>query len=247
MARGANQASRIAAIVRALEELDRAIGQKRRDLERLRLEAIRAVLSDMVPDGKPSRRNGAGRTAEDTGRETIGRARVARLALVLAERLGVPPRRREALRQAIEVHDIGQLWLDDVLIPRASLAALAREAMPDGYARHGAEILASLDWPPAVVELVRLHQAWWNGEGQPLGLAGARIPIEARIMAVVTAFGHQMSAAPPTEGTPVVERALAELSREAGQRFDPSVVEAFAEVVHAEEDLYLSAIHDGSA
>jgi response regulator RpfG family c-di-GMP phosphodiesterase len=244
VARGATQASRIAAIVRTLEDLDQAIGQKRRELAQLRLESVRSVLSDMLPDGKPARRSGASRTAPDSARDAGERARIAQFALVLAERFAVPPRRREVLRQAIEVHDVGQIWLDDVLIPRASLAALAREAMPDGYARHGAEILASLEWPPAVVELVRLHQAWWNGEGQPLGLGGTRIPIEARIMAVVTAFAHLLSATLP-EGTSVVESALVELAREAGQRFDPAMVEAFAEVVHADADADLSGVHHG--
>jgi response regulator RpfG family c-di-GMP phosphodiesterase len=62
-------------------------------------------------------------------------------------------------------------------------------------------------------------------------------------MAVVTAFAHLMGA-PLTEGPTTVDRSLAALANEAGQRFDPAVVEAFAEVVHADAEADLSGVRD---
>lgn len=230
VARSLAQASRIAAIVRALEDLDRTTGEKRRELERLRLEGARAVLTEMVGAAKPSRR-GAGRERgqAEPGGDADQRARVIRLGVALAERLGVPPRRPEILRQALEVHDIGKAWLEDVLVPRTAFLPLGRAAQANAYARHGAEILASLDWPPPVVELVRMHLAWWNGQGEPPGLSGTRIPMEARIMAIVAAFAQLTGGRTAAED--MIDEALVELTRQAGQRFDPSVVEALAAIL----------------
>jgi response regulator RpfG family c-di-GMP phosphodiesterase len=237
VARSLAHASRIAAIVRAVEDLDRATGRKRRELERLRLDSARAVLAEILAGAKPSRRTGAGRERGhlDNGRDGVPREHVVRLGVAVAERLGVPPRRREILREALQVHDIGRTWVEDVLVPRATLASLGREALPDACARQGAEILAALDWPPPVVELVRTHQARWNGEGQPPGLSGTRIPVEARIMAVVAAFAELTGGRTSADRMAAVDEAVAELVRQAGQRFDPDVVDALVEIERSAE------------
>jgi response regulator RpfG family c-di-GMP phosphodiesterase len=247
VARSLAQASRLAAVVRALEELDRATGQKRRELERLRIDTARTVLAEVLAGGKPARRGGLGRERGhlDNGRSGARREDVILLGVTLAERLGVSSRRRDVLRQALEVHDIGQTWVEDVLVPRATLASLGREALPDACARQGAEILAALDWPPPVVELVRTHQAWWNGEGQPPGLSGARIPVEARIMAVVTAFARLTGGRTSADRTAAVDDGLAELVRQAGQRFDPDVVEALVELGRSSEPSDLTEVDGG--
>jgi len=247
VARSLAYASRIAAIVLAVEDLDRATGRKRRELERLRLDSARAVLAEMLAGGKPSRRNaGRERGHLDNGRDAVPREHVVRLGVAVAERLGVSPHRREILRQALEVHDIGKAWVEEVLVPRATLASLRREALPDACARQGAEILAALDWPPPVVELVRTHQARWNGEGQPPGLSGTRIPVEARIMAVVAAFA-ELTGGRTSAGRMAVDEALTEIVRQAGQRFDPDVVDALVEIERSSGRSDLTEVSGGRA
>jgi len=76
---------------------------------------------------------------------------------------------------------------------------------------------------------VRSTHERWDGLGYPDGLAGAEIPLGARIIAVCDAFDAMVSSrAYAPAFTPT--QALRELFRCAGTQFDAKVVEAFASV-----------------
>ncbi len=79
-------------------------------------------------------------------------------------------------------------------------------------------------------EICRYHHERWDGGGYPEGLSGENIPIAARIISVVDtyealrgirAYNHQ----PKTH-----EEAFAIITAEAGQQFDPHIVEAFVNI-----------------
>jgi HD-GYP domain-containing protein (c-di-GMP phosphodiesterase class II) len=69
------------------------------------------------------------------------------------------------------------------------------------------------------------HHERVDGCGYPLGLAGAEIPLEARILAVADAY-EAMTSARPYRAAMSNEDAAAELRRCAGTQFDDEVVEA---------------------
>jgi HD-GYP domain-containing protein (c-di-GMP phosphodiesterase class II) len=77
-----------------------------------------------------------------------------------------------------------------------------------------------------VLRIVRSHHERMDGCGFPDGLAGDRIPREARIVAVVDAFDAMTTTRayrPPRTPTEAFE----ELRQCAGTHFDPEVVDAF--------------------
>src|SRR5690606_23799481 len=98
------------------------------------------------------------------------------------------------------------------------------------HARIGAELTAAIPPLAHLAGAVRSCQEHWDGQGYPDRLAGAAIPIAARIIAVADAYDAMTSdrsyrlALPPH----AVE---AELRRCAGTQFDPSVVAALLELV----------------
>jgi HD-GYP domain-containing protein (c-di-GMP phosphodiesterase class II) len=78
----------------------------------------------------------------------------------------------------------------------------------------------------AAAATVRHHHEWFDGTGYPDRLAGAAIPIGARIVAVTDAYTAMISDRPhSTKRTPI--QACDELLRCAGTQFDPTVVKAF--------------------
>jgi response regulator RpfG family c-di-GMP phosphodiesterase len=204
-----------------LKDLDRAAGRKRRELQQLRIETVKGLLGDLVARTRPSRRGGGRRHPDGADADCV-----IRLGLALAERLGLPPRRRDVLRQALEVRDVGREWVERVLFGRGPFSVAGRERALERHAEHGAEILTALDWPPAVVELVRRQQARGGGDGQPTALCTADLPVEARIMAVMSAFGDLTAGRPADAGAAGIQEALAEIARHAGTRYDPEVVQA---------------------
>jgi HD-GYP domain-containing protein (c-di-GMP phosphodiesterase class II) len=77
-----------------------------------------------------------------------------------------------------------------------------------------------------VAGLVRSSHERFDGAGYPDGLAGADIPVGARIIAVCDAFDAMTSRRIYRETMPV-DAAVEELRRCAGTHFDPDVVAAF--------------------
>ena len=80
------------------------------------------------------------------------------------------------------------------------------------------------------MDCVLHHHERWDGDGYPYGLAGAAIPIEARIVSVADAFDAMISDRPYRSAMPR-EAALAEVDRCAGSQFDPKVASALLTLV----------------
>ena len=84
----------------------------------------------------------------------------------------------------------------------------------------GAEIAASLRFPPAVCEGIHALDEHWNGKGRPDHMQGPAIPLYARI-----ALTAQIADVFHTAEGP--QSALAELRARAGTWLDPHVVQCF--------------------
>jgi response regulator RpfG family c-di-GMP phosphodiesterase len=219
------ETSRIGSILAEADRLDEAMARKRQEMQRIRLDAGRAVAV-------------AGHSAAAVNGE---RAAVIGLSLKLAEQLKLPLTEAILLNQAVEAYDLGRMWIAQAVLPHAGLTPAASQGLLEGHADHTTAILSALEWPPPVLDLIRAHRAWWSGEGQPDGPAGRDIPLAARIMAVTTAYETLTTCPGPHRGALRSREAIAELTRESGRRFDPDVVGALAALL--DEKGATSAIH----
>ena len=76
------------------------------------------------------------------------------------------------------------------------------------------------------MEIARSHHEKWDGSGYPDGLAGDRIPLSARLMAVADVYDALISRRPYKE--PLThDMARAYIESNTGGHFDPGVVQAF--------------------
>ena len=90
----------------------------------------------------------------------------------------------------------------------------------------GAGLLAGVDAEPRDAALVVAnHHERWDGHGYPGGLAGHRIPVEARIIAVADSL-VSMTAERPYRPAMSVTGALTDIWRRSGRSYDPAVVSA---------------------
>ena len=79
---------------------------------------------------------------------------------------------------------------------------------------------------PMARTVAQWHHERFDGTGYPGGLAGDKIPLPARIVAVADAFDQLTSAhCFATAPTPAIVKALIE--KEAGKHFDPVLVDVF--------------------
>jgi two-component system, cell cycle response regulator len=151
---------------------------------------------------------------------------VAQLAELTAVDMGIGGRQLTAIRQAAELHDIGKLAVPDEILNKPGPLDDDELAFMRRHTIVGERILAAAPALSDVAPLVRSSHERYDGRGYPDGLAGDRIPIGARVIAVCDAWDAMVSDRPYRRGmTP--ELALAELHRCAGTQFDPDVVGAF--------------------
>ncbi len=159
--------------------------------------------------------------------------RVSNYAARLAERLHVPSKEVEEIREAGLLHDIGKIGLPEgVLHKVGALTEEERNAIRLHHAE-GSRILEPLKHFKQIIPLVYYHHERYDGKGFPHGLAGDLIPIGAQIIAVVDSFDAMTT----NRGYNVLktpEEGVAELRRCAGTQFNPAYVEAFAQLIQDE-------------
>lgn len=167
-----------------------------------------------------------GRTAQPLGHL----ARVQAYSVATARALGVRGDELDAVRIAALVHDIGRLGVPDNLLAKEGELTEAEREKVRAYPILGSRLLATIPFPWPIVSVVRHHREHFDGSGYPDGLAGERIPLMSRILAVTDTYDALTAggAHRPAIGG---EEALARIERLAGVQFDPAVVAAFRSVV----------------
>jgi putative nucleotidyltransferase with HDIG domain len=155
-------------------------------------------------------------------------ARVTVLAEVVAARLGLDEERAEIVRLGAALHDIGKLSVPEEVLRKPGPLSEHELAEVHDHPRTGACMLQLVPALRRAVPAVLYHHERWDGRGYPEGLAGAEIPVEARILAVADAFDAMTSDRAYRRALPA-EHALSELERCAGAQFDPEVVAVFVE------------------
>ena len=155
---------------------------------------------------------------------------VAELAERTARHLGLEVDMVRAVRQGAELHDIGKLAIPDTILNKPGALDDAEWGFMRRHTLVGERILAAAPALVDVARLVRASHERWDGDGYPDGLAGAEIPLGARVIAVCDAWDAMVTDRPYRRAMPR-EEALAELERCAGTQFDPDVVEAFRAVL----------------
>jgi putative nucleotidyltransferase with HDIG domain len=153
-------------------------------------------------------------------------ARVTALAEAVAERLGWDEERRELLRTAAALHDIGKLTVSERVLRKPGPLTEDELSEVRAHPETGARMVGLIRKLREAVPAVRHHHERWDGHGYPTGSAGERIPIEARVLAVADAFDAMTSHRPYRRALPAAH-ALSELRRCAGTQFDPEIVQVF--------------------
>jgi putative nucleotidyltransferase with HDIG domain len=159
--------------------------------------------------------------------------RVVRYSLAIGDRMGVVGKEREDLARGALLHDIGKIGVPDHILLKPARLTPEEWVEMRLHPEIGARILSNIGFLAPAADIVLAHQERWDGKGYPRGLAGAAIPLGARIFAVADTVDAIVSDRPYRRGRPF-PAAREEISRHAGTQFDPGVVKAFNSITDEE-------------
>jgi two-component system, cell cycle response regulator len=146
----------------------------------------------------------------------------------------------DELRRAGELHDLGKLALPEELLRKAGPLSDSEQLFMRQHPIIGERILNVAPALRMVARLVRSSHERWDGKGYPDGLAGAAIPLGARIIAACDAYDAMISDR-PYQAPRSPDEAIAELRRHSGSQFDREVVEALCQHLEAQLSLLVDA------
>lgn len=164
--------------------------------------------------------------------------RVGRLAGLIAEQLGLPAEVVDNIRRAAPLHDIGLIGIPDAIMLKETSLTEEEQRIMRTHVAIGARILAGgqSELLQTAQRIALSHHERWTGRGYPNGLAGERIPIEARIVGMVDSF-EALTHERPFRPAWTLQKTLAFIGDESGVLFDPQVVTAFLKLRRAGVDL----------
>lgn len=202
--------------ITGLQIISRDITQRKKDEVRKRIELTQKVLYETV--------TALSATIETRDPYTFGhQERVARLAVAIAQQLGLAIDQIEGIKAAALLHDIGKIHVPAEFLSKPGKLSEPEFAFIKTHAKIGYEILKSIRFPWPVAQIVCQHHERMDGSGYPYGLSGDQIPIETRIISVADVV-EAMASHRPYRVALGIEQALEEILHNAGRFYDPQVV-----------------------
>lgn len=165
---------------------------------------------------------------DNTGQHT---KRVGQMSALLARQIGLPESQVSLFRRAAPLHDVGKIGVPDTILLKLGKLTAEEFEIVKTHTVIGARILSGGKFSllRLAEEIALSHHERWNGEGYA-GLRESKIPLAGRIVAVADVFDALTQQRPYKPAWPVGD-AVAEIDRQRGHQFDPTVVDAFLRIV----------------
>ncbi len=162
---------------------------------------------------------------------TLGRSRrVTYYAVRIAKALHLSDVTIGRIELAGLLHDIGMIGISDDILGKVEKLNPEEYEEIKKHVGHSVKILEDIKQLKDVVELIKYHHEFYDGNGYPYGKKGDEIPIGSRIIAVADAFDSMVT--PKVYRQQVVpSEALAKIKELSGRQFDPVVVETFESIL----------------
>jgi putative nucleotidyltransferase with HDIG domain len=151
--------------------------------------------------------------------------RVSSLAVAIAEEMHLPLDKIEGIRMSGIIHDIGKIAMPAEILTKPTRLTKTEFQLIKDHPRIGFDILKSIQFPWPVAHIILQHHERMDGSGYPDALLGDAILLEARILAVADVV-EALSSHRPYRPALGLEKALEEIRRGRGIRYDMRVVDA---------------------
>lgn len=156
--------------------------------------------------------------------------RVASLMVKFAKKIGLNDEETELLRKVSNLHDIGKIGIKEEILNK--VGCLTREEWDEmkKHAYIGYQIIQPVEFLGKGRDVLLYHQERYDGSGYPAALKGDKIPLGARMLAIVDSYDAMTTDRPYREKMSL-EKALDEVKKYSGKQFDPKLTKVFIEMM----------------
>jgi HD-GYP domain-containing protein (c-di-GMP phosphodiesterase class II) len=162
--------------------------------------------------------------------------RIAQLCKVIGVNMGLSHDDIDKLHLFSMLHDVGKVGVSDRILKKPDKLNEEEWREMQKHPEIGYRIaMTSPDFAP-VAEYILAHHERWDGTGYPNGLAGEKIPLLSRILAVADAY-DAMTQDRIYHRAMARQDALDEIQKYAGTQFDPNIVDVFLRVMKENGDV----------
>ncbi len=151
--------------------------------------------------------------------------RVADLCSKISDELGLCEDRKDGLRLAASIHDLGKIGIPVELLTKPVALTKLEFGMIKEHSIIGYNIIKNVSFPWPIADIIAQHHERLDGSGYPKGLMCDEILFESKILAVADVV-EAMASHRPYRAALGIDAALNEIDSKRDTSFDAEVVDA---------------------
>ena len=155
--------------------------------------------------------------------------RVAKISLLIANKLNLAADMIKTLECAALFHDIGKLGVSEAILLKNGKLTNDEYELIKKHPALGATILENVDFLKDALPIIRHHHEQFSGDGYPDHIAKEEIPLGSRIIAIADTYDAMTSDRPYRKGLGH-DAAVQEILKKSGTQFDDTVVAMFMKI-----------------
>jgi putative nucleotidyltransferase with HDIG domain len=162
---------------------------------------------------------------------TAGHQRkVAELARLVGEKMGLEENRLQGLYIGGLLHDIGKISTPESILSKPGELTEEEWNLLRAHTKRGYEILKNTRLPWPVADMAVHHHERLDGSGYPHGISGDELSLEVRILGVCDVV-EAMSSHRPYRPARSKDEVLEEIRGGRGTKYDASVVDVMLQII----------------
>ena len=143
-------------------------------------------------------------------------------AQMIAKLHGLTESSVQMIGQAAQLHDIGKIGVSDAIISKPGKLTDEERSAVKQHSVIGAKILMQSNYEHDLVQAVLHHHERFDGKGYPEGLAGEKIPVSSRVLAIADSIDAMTSKRVYRDALSLPQ-CRAEIEKNLGTMYDPTI------------------------
>lgn len=199
--------------------------------ERKRAEEALQQAHNQLSDAYERTIEGWVRALDLRDRETEGHTqRVTEITVRVAAQLGFSEEELSHIKRGALLHDMGKIAIPDEILQKPGPLNEAEWERMRQHPQYAYDMLAPIEYLRPALDIPYYHHERWDGSGYPHGWKGEKIPLSARLFAIVDVWDALRSDRPYRKAIPR-EQVIDYIQENSNLFFDPKLVEHFLKFV----------------